>query len=167
VGIAAGAEGGNVALLDGDAEEPHMKLNRYLITGIVLALLIAIAVWYQFRFYSEKKAVDRFFTVLVTGDTKAAYEIWVPPAAREGQSLTSYTYQDFLADWGPAGFYGPVKSYEIVVAENPKDGSGVIIVVSVSPFDQFPEQKDTEKQRRTKEVRLWVERRDNSISFAP
>lgn len=156
-----------MGLFENSAEEPRMRINRYLITGVVLILLIGLGIWYQFRFYSEKKAVERFLNVLVTGDTRAAYEIWVPSAAGEGRGKSSYTYEDFVSDWGPNGFYGPVKSYAIETAQRPKDGSGVIVVISLSPFEKFPEDKDAEKQRYTKPARIWVESSDKSLSFPP
>jgi hypothetical protein len=149
-----------VGLLDSDHEEPKSKLRRYVITGVVFALLVTWGVWYLVRFYPEKHAADRFFDALVAGDMPRAYQLWKPSA--------SYTFRDFLDDWGSAGYYGPVKSYQIEsVQAPPQGGSGVIVVVEISPFQPFPADSDTVKNRRTKEVRLWVETRDKSLSFPP
>lgn len=147
-----------MGLLDSDSEEPRSKLRRYVITGLVLVLLLALGVWYLVRFYPEKKAVGRFLDALVAGETERAYKIWNPQA--------SYSYQDFLDDWGPQGYYGPVKSYRIETAQSPRDASGVIVVVELSPFQPFPGGNDP-ASRRTREVRLWVERKDKSLGFPP
>ena len=149
-----------MGLLDSDSEEPGSKLRRYFITGAAFVLLVSAGAWYLFRFYPEKRAVERFFDALTTGDTARAYQIWQPQP--------SYTFQDFLEDWGPSGYYGPVKSYRIETVQNPQHGgSGVIVVVELSPYAPFPADTDAEKNRRTREVRLWVERKDKSLSFPP
>jgi hypothetical protein len=149
-----------MGLLDATSEEPRSKLRRLAISGVALALLVSLTVGYMFRFYPEKRAVERFLDTLVAGDTARAYQLWKPSG--------SYTFQDFLEDWGPTGYYGPVKSYHIETAQNPRGGgSGVIIVVELSPYQPFPAANDTEKNRRTKEVRIWVERRDKSLGFPP
>jgi hypothetical protein len=148
-----------MGLLDGGAEEPQSKVRRYVVTGLVFLILFALGLWWIFRFYPEKKVVTEFLDAVVAGNLEKAYKIWQPS--------TSYTYQTFLEDWSPSGFYGPVKSYQIEAMQKPKDGSGVIIVVGVSPAEKFPAPVDAAGQRRIKEVRLWVEFRDKSISFAP
>jgi hypothetical protein len=148
-----------MALLDGDAEEPRSKIRRYVISALVFLLLVALALWWIFRFYPEKKVVAQFLETVAAGDSKRAYEIW--------KANPSYSYESFLEDWAPNGFYGPVKSFRFDAAQQPRGGSGVIIVVSVSPYDPFPGNEETAKHRRTKEVRLWVEFSDKSISFAP
>ena len=148
-----------MGLLDSDSEEPRSKLRRYVVTGLALALLLSAGVWYLFRFHSEKLTVERFLDALAAGETQRAHQIWKPQSG--------YSYQDFLEDWGPSGYYGPVKSYRIETAQKPGGASGVIVVVEISPYQPFPPDKDSAKHRRTREVRIWVERRDKSLSFPP
>ena len=148
-----------MGLLDSDSEEPRSKLRRYVISGLALVLLVSFSVWYLLRFYGEKKTAEQFLDALVAGDTQRAYQIWKPQG--------SYSYKDFLDDWGPTGYYGPVKSYHIEAALKPRDASGVIVVVELSPYQPFPTDNDPVKNRRTKEVRIWVEHKDKSLSFPP
>ncbi len=150
-----------MGLLDSDhSEDPRSRARRYAFSGLALVLLLAASGWYLFRFHAEKKAVALFFDALSAGDTQRAYQLWKPQP--------SYTYQDFLEDWGPSGYYGPVKSYRIVAAETAaKEGSGVIVVVELSPYQPFPDDSDAAKSRRSREVRLWVERKDKSLGFPP
>ncbi len=151
-----------MGLLDSTAEEPNSKLLRYVVSGVAFVLLVTFAFWYLFRFYPERRAVEHFLDALVAGDTTRAYQLWHP------QNPASYTMKDFLEDWGPNGYYGPVKSYQIESAGNPRaGGSGVIVVVNVSPVQPFPADSDVVNNRRTKVVRLWVERSDKSLSFPP
>jgi hypothetical protein len=76
--------------------------------------------------------------------------------------------QDFLADWGANGYYGPVKSYKILKITAPKDSSNSVAVeVSISPFSPMPDASDAEKSRRTRVVTVWMNTEDKSFSFPP
>jgi hypothetical protein len=96
---------------------------------------------------------------LVSGDLNHAYDLWKPSA--------SYRLSDFQADWGPTGYYGPVKSYKIMGAKAPKDGSSIAVNVAISPFSPMPEASDAEKSGKTRVVTLWVLPKDKSLSFPP
>lgn len=137
------------------------KRPRALTFTAVAAILIAIvAIWFWLRFYPEKKAAENFFNAVVAGDMNRAYQLWQPSA--------SYKFQDFVADWGPTGYYGPVKSYEIMKARSPHGTStSVEIRVAISPFIPMPNANDPEKSQKTKVVNVWVDSKDKSFSFPP
>ena len=145
-----------MSLLDPPAAKPD-KSRAMAFTVAALAALAIVALYFQFRYYPEKKAAERFFDALVAGDTAKAYELWKPGP--------SYTMKDFLADWGPQGYYGPVKSYKIVRAKAPSGSNAVAVSVEVSPFSPMPEASETEKSRKTKVVEVWVLASDKSFSF--
>jgi len=108
----------------------------------------------------EKRTVERFMSAVVAGDSQEAYKIWRPNP--------SFTYQDFLAFWGPKGYYSPIKSFRIESAEvPPKGGSGVVVVVELSAYSPFPKPEESVKFGQNQEARLWVERSDQSLSFPP
>src|SRR5207245_5203742 len=92
----------------------------------------------------------RFFDALIAGDTAKAYQLWKPGP--------TYSMKDFLADWGPQGYFGPVKSYSILHAKAPKGSNAIAVSVEVSPFTPMPDTSDTEKSRRTKSSRFgfWL-----------
>jgi hypothetical protein len=149
-----------VGLLDYGAEEPKSKALRYVISGVALALLIAGALWYFLRYTPEKHTVERFMNAVAAGQMQQAYQIWHPHP--------NFSYQDFLSFWGPDGYYSPIKSYRIETAEvPPKGGSGVVVVVEISGYDPFPKAEETIKFAQNREVQLWVERSDLSLSFPP
>jgi hypothetical protein len=60
-----------------------------------------------------------------------------------------------------------LKSYRIETLQKPSGASGVIVVVELSPYQPFPADNDLEKNRRTREVRIWVETKDKSLGFPP
>jgi hypothetical protein len=149
-----------MGLLDAGAEEPESKALRYVVSGVALVLFLGGTIWYFMRYAPEKHTVDHFMHAVVTGDTQQAYQIWHPHA--------SFSYQDFLSFWGPNGYYSPIKSFRIESAEvPPQGGSGVVIVVEISEYDTFPKAEETIKSARNREVQLWIERSDQSMSFPP
>jgi hypothetical protein len=147
-----------LGLLDGNAGPAPSKIPRNTILGAAILLAVAIPIYVLLRFHTEKATVRLFLSQVVAGDYQSAYRTWKP--------ASSYSFQDFLRDWGPTGEYGPVKSYDLRSVRSPAGASGVVITVAVSAVSPFPDADDP-KSRETKEVRLWVERSDQSISYAP
>lgn len=143
---------------------PNPWLRRIGVAVVLLAAMVGLLYW-QFRYYPEKKQVERFMDALVAGDYPAAYRLWKP--------TPTYRYQDFLEDWGETTARGRVRSYEIVGVEPAAsalvavpqsggsrrtlqvggDSSGVIVSVRIN--GQEPPE------------RIWVERKDKSLSFPP
>ena len=155
-----------MTLFDVRPERPPSRFRRYTIRVIAVVVTIVIFVvafpryfWYPLVYRSEVKTVAVFMDAVVAGDMQHAYQLWKP--------LASYSYKDFLDDWGPGGYYGPVKSYRIRRPEHLKHGSAADIPVDVSPYRPFPPDDDPIKQNKTKTVELWVDFKDHSISFAP
>jgi hypothetical protein len=150
-----------VSLLENAKEEPKSKRLRYAVTGVALVLLLGFWTWHSMRFRGEEHTIDHLMDAVTSGNFQMAYQIWKP---HQGGS---YTFDDFVADWGPKGYYGPVKSYRRESSsEPPNGGSGVIVTVEISPFAPFPTDTDPNSSR-NREVKLWVERSDLSISFPP
>jgi hypothetical protein len=149
-----------LALFEKTGEQPDSKRLRYAVSGVALVILVAFGVWFFFlRFLTEKHTIEDFMNAVVAQNYQRAFEIW--------KSHGSYTYKDFLADWALDGYYGPIKSYRVESASLPPNGgSGVVVVVEVNPFSPFPDNQDPNSGR-NKEIRLWVERSDQSISFPP
>ena len=147
-----------MTLLDPPAEKPE-KSRAMAFTIAALVLVAIVVLWFNFRYYPEKKAAEHFFDALVAGDTARAYQLWKPSP--------SYAMKDFLADWGPEGYYGPVKSYKILRASSPIGANAIAVRVAISPFSPMPDPSEIEKSRKTKVVSVWVLISDKSFSFPP
>jgi hypothetical protein len=149
-----------VGLLDGTEEHPHSKLRRYLIMVLALVVIGGGTIWWLLRYHGEKVAVYHFLNAVVAGDMLKAYGMWSPSE--------SYSQKDFEGDWGPDGYYGPVKSFNVTGTYRPPDvSSGVVVIVDLSPYKPFPEKDDALKQSKSKEVRLWVQFSNHSVQFPP
>lgn len=148
-----------MGLFDDTSEHPPSKVRRYIITSVVFIALVAFGIWHLLRYHSEKLLVKDFLNTVVAGQSEEAYRKWKPEPG--------YSYKDFLEDWGPDGYYGPVKSFKFEDVEHLRGGSGVVVVVLVSPYQPFPAPDDAAEQSKTKEVKIWVEFKDHSLAFAP
>jgi hypothetical protein len=141
-----------MSLLEENIEQPGLKTQRRAIT-------VVAGVWYALRFHTEKITVRNFLDQVVAGQMDEAYRLWKPQP--------SYAMKDFVDDWGPNGYYGPVKSYRIKDATKAKGGNEIIIIVELSPYSPFPPDDDVAQQSKTKLVRVWVQHSDQSMSFPP
>lgn len=143
-------------------EPPPEKTDKsrvWAFTIVALAAVLAAVLWFSLRYYPEKKAAEHFFDALAAGDSDKAYGLWKP--------TSSYRKDDFLADWGPSGYYGPVKSYKIMGAKAPNKSDSIAVNVAISPYMPMPDASDAEKSRKTRVVTLWVSAQDKSFSFPP
>jgi hypothetical protein len=147
-----------MTLLDPPVEKPH-KSHAMAITLMSVFVVLTVVLYLTFRYYPEKKAAGHFFDAVVAGEMDKAYGLWKPSE--------NYRMKDFLADWGPRGYYGPVKSYQVMGAKTPDKSSSIEVSVAISPYAPFPDISDAEKSRKTKVVRLWVQPSDKSFSFPP
>jgi hypothetical protein len=147
-----------MSLLDPPVEKPQKsRAMAFTVAGLAFALIVIL--YFAFRYYPEKRAAEHFFDALVSGDTATAYQLWKPGA--------SYELKDFMADWGPEGYYGPVKSYKILKVSSPVGANAIAVRVALSPFTPMPDIGDAEKSRKTKVLSVWVLTKDKSFSFPP
>jgi hypothetical protein len=147
-----------MTLLDPPPVKPE-KSRAMAFTVAAVTVAVIVVLWFALRYYPEKRAAERFFAALAAGNTDLAYQLWKP--------APSYSMKDFLADWGPEGYYGPVKSYEILKTCAPHSSNAVDVSVALSPFSPMPQPGDEEKGRKTKVVSIWVVTSDKSLSFPP
>ncbi len=148
-----------MTIFDAPPIKPPWKYRRaalFLGSGVLIA---AIVIFWLLRFHAEYTTMRRVMDEISAGNYQEAYTTWKPTG--------SYTYQDFLQDWGPDGYYGPVKSYRIDYNLTDRKGSNVEITVDLSPDRPFPSQDDFVKFTKTKQARLWVATKDESLSFPP
>jgi hypothetical protein len=114
-------------LLDAKPPQPPGKIRRYLPLPVLLLLILVLGsitafLTYQFWNWRQERAVSRFRTALEQGNYQKAYELWKP--------VSSYTYDDFLHDWGTQGDYGKIRKFEILDSES--RGKSVVITVRIN-----------------------------------
>ena len=148
-----------MTLLDAANQAPPSKAPRYITSALLVVLLIGFFVWRAVRFKAEEQTVQTFLNAVVAGNLQQAYQLWQP--------TSSYTLKDFEDDWGLNGYYGPVKSFELESAFEPRrSSSDVAVRVLLSPYQPFPK-NDTVEQNKTKSVTIWVNRTTHSLSTGP
>lgn len=147
----------STSILSAQSFDPKRERRKKLIiAGIVVALLVTAGLVYKFWNWPEERVVSKFFQALQAQDYEKAYAIWMadPNWKQHPNAHPRYRFGEFYLDWGPGGEYGLVKSYKIDgSARPPRGGTGVIIEVTING--------------RTEKARLWVEKKDKSMSYSP
>lgn len=143
-------------LFEAPPYDPKRERRRNAILGLVVGTVIVIGVLgYLFRNLAYERVVDHFFTALEQKDFEKAYGIWLndPSWKQNPAKHPNYSFHDFYVDWGPGGEWGIIRQHQIVGSAAPKGGSGVVVVVRVND--------------RAEEARIWVERKDRTLTFSP
>jgi len=109
-----------MSLLDTTPPKPPRPIGRYILLALLAAVIVAGAAYYFWN-YPEEHAASRFLEAVERGDYQAAYRLWQPSP--------SYSYDDFLSDWGPSGDYGKIREFEIVSAKSSSSGTVTVTVV--------------------------------------
>jgi len=112
-------------LLDAKAPKPPLKIGRYLLLVLVVAFLGTL-LGFIFWNYAEERAVSRFLTTLERGDYPEAYRLWQPSP--------SYSFADFLRDWGAKGDYGRIRHFRIINSKS-KGSRTVVVKVRINNVD--------------------------------
>ena len=111
-----------MTLLDATPPKPPRKIGRYILTALVV-IIVGGAGYFVFRNFPEERAISRFLTALEQGNYREAYQLWQPSS--------TYSYQDFLHDWGERGDYGKIRNFKILGSRS-KGSATVIVVVTIN-----------------------------------
>ena len=135
-------------LLDAKPPKPPSKIKRLLPISILIPLILILLIagsLLSIRFWNirQEHAVSRFMTALEEGKYEDAYKLWQPSP--------SYSYNDFLHDWGEQGDYGKVRKFEILDSES----KGATVIVTVKVNDVTPP------------VELLVTRKTLGLAYSP
>lgn len=112
-----------MSLLDAQPPQPKSKLRQSLPIIVIVIIVLGGLLYVRFRNYSEERAVARFLTTLQEGKYEEGYRLWQPSP--------SYTYADFLRDWGEVGDYGKIREFEILSSKS-KGSNTVIVTVQIN-----------------------------------
>jgi hypothetical protein len=114
-----------MTLLDAKPPAPSIKVGRIVLIALVV-IVVGGGAYLGLRNYPEERAVTRFLQTLEQGNYQEAYRLWQPSP--------SYSYQDFVRDWGDQGDYGKIRKFEILGAHG-KGGRLVIVTVRINDED--------------------------------
>jgi hypothetical protein len=150
-----------MGLMDAQEYDPRPAQRRWRLIGLVLVMvLVAFLVWWNFRYWPEEQIINRFFGAIERKDFDAAYGLYNadPNWKQHPEKYNQYSLSQFMLDWGPSSEYGPINSHRIDCATEPKkkgfaSPSGVIVVVTVN--------------QRSDSTSLWVEKRKKTITTSP
>lgn len=150
-----------MGLLDAKEYDPRPAQRRWRLLAIAVSVaIIAVALWWFFRFYPEDHVINRFFQAIEARNFDKAYGIYFadPDWKQHPQKYNQYPLTQFMLDWGPSSEYGVITSHKIECSVEPptKDfasPSGVIVVVSIN--------------HRPETTSMWVEKKSKSITLSP
>jgi hypothetical protein len=115
----------STTLFEAPPPKPHSKVWKYIAYMLPLVVLAALVI-FAYRNYPEERAVNRFLSTLQKGEYHEAYRLW--------QASPSYSYQDFLRDWGEQGDYGRIREFKVLGSQS-KGSRTVIVTVKINNVD--------------------------------
>ncbi len=113
-----------MTLLDAKPPKPVTGIRKHVPLYILVLFVVLIAIivgLLGFRFWNsrQERAVSQFLVVLEQKNYQEAYRLW--------QAAPSYTYDNFVRDWGESGDYGKIREFEILGSLS----KGAIVIVTV------------------------------------
>src|SRR5215472_5121233 len=104
----------------GAGDEKRATIIKRLLLLIVAVLVFGALPWYLFKNHGEEGKVRTLLSLLRNHDYEGAYRAWgcTDPKA------CSYSYQQFLEDWGPKSTADP---NQLRILDSESCGSGVML----------------------------------------
>lgn len=122
-------------------------INKALLVTLLISVVGGGLLYFWFKNFFEERQVRQFLSRLQENHYAEAYEHW---GCTVEEPCSSYTYEDFLEDWGPDSPLGKVKSFHL--GRSSELETGVIIEIEINGKPQ-PE--------------LWVEKKTKIVGFSP
>ena len=127
-------------------ERRNQIIIRIVVTALAVVILGGLS-WYLLKNHHQESVVKTFVRDVRRGDYHAAYNAWGCTAQRP---CSGYDYNKFMQDWGP-GASGPDAAV-VGVTDSESCNNGVLLTVDVN---------------RARQEKLWVDKDNDAISFAP
>jgi hypothetical protein len=132
-----------MTLLDATPPKPPRKIGRYILIALVV-IIVGGAGYIVFHNFREERAISAFLTALEQGNYREAYLRWQPSS--------TYSYEDFLHDWGEHGDYGKIHTFKILGS---RSKGAVTVIVTVTINNEEPPRD------------LLVDRKTKGLAFSP
>lgn len=132
----------------GVSDQKREKVTKRVVLIVSGAAVIGLVLFLVLHNLAEKRAVNRFFAELKTGNYQQAYQAW---GCTPSTPCRDYRFEKFMEDWGPKGVYANFQSsMKIPVVDS--CGDGVVMTVEIPNSDPFG---------------IWVDRKTKTLGFAP
>ena len=131
----------------GVADAKRENIRKKIFYTVLGLLIVSVTMYFLFRNYREEKQLTIFYDLLREQKYQTAYEMW---GCTEKTPCRDYSFARFQEDWGSKSKHADLKTMKVV--EKRSCDSGIIQTVNFGGNE---------------EVRLWVERSDRTIGFAP
>ena len=82
----------------GAGEEHRNRIVKFIVLGVVAALVLTLAAYLLLHNRSEKKTVEHFLAQVNAHDYKDAYVTW---GCTDAHPCRNYDFGRFMEDWGP------------------------------------------------------------------
>ena len=147
-----------MTLLDAPSYDPipDRRLQKALY-GIAIVVLILPVILFNFWNWAAEHRVNRFFDAVQTKNLPQAFSIWNNDSKwqehADHYASSGYSYQQFVADWGPTGEYGDIANHKIRYSTSTV-GNSLLIAVQLNG-------------RKASLVTLGVGKKDSRLGFTP
>jgi hypothetical protein len=134
----------------GAAEEHHAKRIRtvkIVFMSVAALLVLGLILYSALKNRSEENQVKTFLALLQEQDYSGAYRLW---GCTDAAPCPNYPMKSFMEDFGPQSPHADESSAHIGLTQ--ACGSGVLLRVDYPHAEAVP---------------LWVQRKDETIGFAP
>jgi len=131
----------------GERDRRREKAIRWLLISTVLLVVGGTILYFVFRDYRVERQAARFLDSLRAKDYKTAYALW---GCTDQTPCPQYAWEEFMKDWGPQGVYAAIEGAQFTGTKSCETG--------IIEFLLVPGQEP---------VLLWVDRRTETLSFAP
>jgi hypothetical protein len=130
-------------------EERNRTIIRSIISVVAIVIVGAVG-WYLLKNHHQESVVKNFVDALRRGDYQAAYRDW---GCTEQKPCSAYSFDSFMGDWGTGAKNNtPPDPGVIGITDSESCNTGVLLTVSVNS---------------TRTEKLWVDKANDGISFAP
>jgi hypothetical protein len=127
-------------------ERRNRIIARSIIAAVVLAIVGSLS-WYLLKNHHQESVVKTFVEAVRRGDYQTAYRDW---GCTPEKPCSGYPFNKFMEDWGAQS--SPPDAGILGITDSESCNTGVLLTVSVN---------------RARQEKLWVEKNNDAISFAP
>lgn len=134
----------------GAGEEQRTRTIIRSILAVLFIAVVSVLGWYLFKNHHQESVLKTFIEALRKGDYQAAYRAW---GCTSEKACSGYSFNKFMEDWGSSGPTGSAPDPAVLgITDSESCNAGVLLTVAVN---------------HTRQEKLWIEKSNDAISFAP